>query len=262
MPGNLHVGQEDADRFDRARRIEWLDMDSIRRARCLVVGAGALGNEVVKDLVLSGFKEITLVDMDHVVLSNLNRCVFFRDADAKAGRMKAEVVSERAVELDPEVNISPRICRIEELPDSVWSEHDFVLGCLDNVITRLHVNAHSYHAEVPYIDGGTYGMSGKVQVVLPPETPCFQCALNRSHYRILEKRYSCTGREVTFFEPKMPAEITTTSIVAGIQVREAIKVACGLEGRCIRNVFFYNGMTGLSEEFELSFDPLCPLHQA
>jgi hypothetical protein len=58
----------------------------------------------------------------------------------------------------------------------------------------------------------------------------------------------------------MPAEITTTSVVAAIQVRETIKIACGLEERCIRNVFHYNGMTGMSQELELSIDPDCPLH--
>jgi len=259
MSGTIQVGH-DEDRFDRSRRIDLLDMDSINDARCLVVGAGALGNEVVKNLVLSGFRELTLVDMDHVVLSNLNRCIFFKEIDSRGRRMKAEVVAERGMGLDPDVSIEPRVCRIEDLPEDEWREHDIVLGCLDNVMARLHSNSHSYHSKIPYIDGGTYGMSGKVQVVLPPETPCFQCGLNRSHYRVLEKRFSCTGSDVTFFEPKMPAEITTTSVVAAIQTREAIKIACDLQERCIKNVFHYNGMTGLSEELELSIDPECPLH--
>ena len=82
----------DKDRFDRMRRIGWVDVDSIRTKRCLVVGAGALGNEAVKDLVLAGFRRITVVDMDHIVTSNLSRCLFFRDSDVKKV-MKAEVVA-------------------------------------------------------------------------------------------------------------------------------------------------------------------------
>jgi len=260
MPGTIHPGQEDSDRFDRARRIEWLDLESIKETRCLIVGAGALGNEVIKDLVLSGFRDMTLVDMDHVILSNLNRCLFFKEADLNGRRMKAEVVARRGMELDPDARIEPRVCRIEDLAVEEWEGFDIVLGCLDNIMARLHTNSHAYHLGIPYIDGGTYGMAGKVQVVLPPDTPCFQCGLNRSHFRILEKRFSCTGEDVTFFEPKIPAEITTTSVVAAVQVREAIKVACGLRELCISNIFHYNGMTGMSEEFEISFDPHCPLH--
>jgi molybdopterin/thiamine biosynthesis adenylyltransferase len=261
MSDALVPGKEDSDRFDRTRRIGWIDLDSVHSMRCLVIGAGALGNEVVKNLVLSGFRDLALVDMDHIVLSNLNRCLFFREENSQSKEMKALVVAERAMELDPVVKIESRTCRIEELTEDGWGEFDIVLGCLDNIAARLHANSHSYQMGIPYIDGGTNGMAGKVQVVLPPRTPCFQCGLNRSHYRVLEKRFSCTGREVSYFEPKMPAEITTTSVIAAIQVREALKIASGLEDRCIRHAFFYNGMTGMSEEFEMSFDPDCPLHQ-
>jgi molybdopterin/thiamine biosynthesis adenylyltransferase len=261
MSDALIPGKEDTDRFDRTRRIGWIDLETVHKMRCLVIGAGALGNEVMKNLVLSGFRNLVLVDMDHIVLSNLNRCLFFREGDSRRKEMKAVVVAEKAMILDPEVSIESRTCRVEELTEESWGEFDIVFGCLDNISARLHANSHSYHKCIPYIDGGTNGMAGKVQVVLPPRTPCFQCGLNRSHYRVLEKRFSCTGREVSYFEPKVPAEITTTSVIAAIQVREALKIASRLGEKCIRHAFYYNGMNGMSEELEISFDPDCPLHQ-
>ena len=100
------------DRFDRSKRIPWFDLDLTRRAQVLVVGAGALGNEVVKDLVLAGVRRITLVDMDHVVRSNLNRCVFFTPEDARAGRPKVDAVAEGAARLDPSVEITTEAHRI------------------------------------------------------------------------------------------------------------------------------------------------------
>jgi molybdopterin-synthase adenylyltransferase len=258
---NLRPGMFDQDRLERSKRISWLDMDRIARTKCLVVGAGALGNEVVKDLVLSGFRHIELVDMDHVVRSNLNRCVFFREGDAEQRLMKSNIVAARAAELDPSVTIIPSIARIETYDVDRFRSFDLILGCLDNIAARLHVNSHSYLARRPYVDGGTNGFRGKVQVVIPPETPCLQCAMNRSHYRVMEKRFSCTGSDVSYFEPKMPAEITTTSVVAAIQVRESLKLASGKADKCIRNVMFYDGLNGTSEAFEVGIDKDCPMHQ-
>ena len=250
----------DADRWERSRRIDWLDMEHVSSARVLVVGAGALGNEAVKDLILSGVRRLDVVDMDHVVRSNLNRCVLFREEDASQRALKAEVVARRAMELDPTADVRPMVGRVEDLPEASWEEYDIVLGCLDNIAARLHVNSQSFYHEKPYIDGGTRGTTGKVQVVLPPSTPCLQCGMNRTHYKTLELRHSCTGSDVTFFQPKIAAEITTTAIIAAVQVREAMKVLSGCEDRCISHVAHYDGLAGRWEELGLSFDPSCPNH--
>ncbi|QLH75199.1 MAG: ThiF family adenylyltransferase [Methanomassiliicoccales archaeon] len=258
--GSIRPGDQDKDRLDRSRRIDWLDVDKIERSKCAVVGAGALGNEVVKDLVLSGIKDILLIDMDHVVRSNLNRCVMFRDIDAETKAMKVDVVAKRATEMNPEVRFKVHKGRVEELDWKIFKDYDLIFGCLDNVAARLHVNSHSYYAGSPYIDGGTDGSSGKVQVVIPPKTPCLQCAMNRSHFKVLERRYSCTGTDIVFHERRVAAEITTTSVIAAIQVREGLKILSGREDSCIRNVMYYNGLLGTMDEYETSIDPNCPNH--
>jgi molybdopterin/thiamine biosynthesis adenylyltransferase len=260
MTKTIHVGEADQDRWERSRRIGWLDLERVQQASFLVVGAGALGNEVVKDLVLAGARQLTLVDMDRVVRSNLNRCVFFREEDHLGKRFKTEAVAARARDLDPAVEVRTFEHRIEELPDEEWRKHQIVLGCLDNVGARLHANAHSYHQRVPYIDGGTNGFAGRVQVVVPPSTPCLQCGMNRSHYRILEKRHSCTGSEVTFVERKVPAEITTTALIAAVQVREALKLISRRPDAVLKHVLHYNGLRNSWNELELSIDPACPMH--
>jgi molybdopterin/thiamine biosynthesis adenylyltransferase len=258
---NLRPSMFDEDRLERSKRIGWLDLDRVTGTKCLVVGAGALGNEVVKNLILSGFRQIELVDMDHVVRSNLNRCVFFREGDAEKGVLKSEIVAARAAELDPTASIAAKVARVETYDVERFRSFDLIFGCLDNIAARLHVNSHSYHAGRPYIDGGTHGFRGKVQVVIPPDTPCLQCAMNRTHYRVVEKRFSCTGADVNYYEPKTPAEITTTSVVAAIQVREAVKLVSGRPDKCIHNVMFYDGLNGTSENLEVDIDPDCPMHR-
>lgn len=260
MEERLKLGAADDDRFDRSRRIKWLDMDAVSRSRVLMVGAGALGNEVGKNLVLSGFRRISIVDMDHVVGSNLNRCLFFSKEDATKKRAKAEVVAEGMRAINPDAAIDHFVGRIEDQPEGLFTEHDMVLGCLDNILARLHSNSHSYAAGRVYVDGGMEGFVGKVTVVRPPDGACVQCGMNKSHAKVAGLRYSCTGKDVVFHEPRLAAEITTTSIVSAVMVREALKQVSGKADMMLSNVFYYDGQRNVSEEIEIPRDPACPVH--
>ncbi len=226
-----------------------------------MVGAGALGNEVVKNLILSGIQNISLVDMDHIVLSNLNRCVFFTPTDADERRPKTDVVAEGALQLAPNVKIECHTGRIEELGEDFIASHDLVFGCLDNLITRVHVNTKCYNSGTPFIDGGTNGFRGKVQVVTGVNgSACFGCGLNRTHWQIMEKRFSCTGDDVFIFQDKIPAEITTTAIVSAVQVREGLKVLSNQTEMVLHNVWHYDGVKGESFTMEIPFREGCPCH--
>lgn len=251
----ISAGFEDDDRHDRQRRIEWVDMEGIASAKVLVAGAGALGNEVVKNLVLAGFRRITVIDMDDIVTSNLSRCVFFRDADVKHG-MKSEILAERASLLDGEARIEAVVGRIQDLED--W-DYDIALGCLDNILARMHLNASVCGRGIPYVDGATDGMRGRTQVVTDGG-PCLQCASNRSHSRALEKRFTCTGSS-SVFVPHDASDITTTSVIAAMQVREAMKIASGRRDLCISGVTYYDGTLGEMATLELDADPGCPNHE-
>ncbi len=254
----VRPGDVDEDRLDRTKRIGWVDIGGVQGCRVLVVGAGALGNEVVKDLALFGFRDIDVLDMDTVVRSNLNRCVLFREGDQRTGGWKSDLVAQRAMEMCPEASIRSRIGPVQDLGPEEMKGYDMIFGCLDNIAARLHLNANSYHAKVPYVDGGTDGFRGRVQVVTPTDSPCMQCGMNRSHFKIMERRFSCTGQDTVYYQPKMPAEITTTSVIAAIQVREAIKLISGQLP--IRHIMYYDGLAGTSEVLALDIDPDCPNH--
>ncbi len=256
----LRADRLNEDKYERTKRIPFLDIEKIQSAKVLMVGCGAIGNEVAKNLVLSGFRNISIIDMDYIVRSNLNRCLFFTDLDANKKRLKAEVIAEKIKQMDPEVNVEFYTKKIEEMPEDFIPKHKVVLGCLDNVGARLHLNAHSYYNKVAYIDAATLGLVGKVQVVIPPETSCLECGMNKTHMKIMEKRFSCTGTDITFFEQKMPAEITTTAIVSAVQVREALKVVSGHADKTIRNLFYYDGKRNVSDELEIELNPDCPHH--
>ena len=158
------------------------------------------------------------------------------------------------------MSVQPVTEPIEKSPAILFQTHDIVLGCLDNVVARLHVNSHSYRASTPYVDGGTDGLVGKVTVVRPPDGPCLQCGLNSSHARVASMRFSCTGVGTVFHEPRLAAEITTTSVVSAVMVREALKLASGRPEVLLSNAFYYDGRRNVSEELEVPLDPSCPVH--
>ena len=93
---------DEEDRYDRLRLIQWWDQRRIANAKIMVVGAGALGNEVLKNLALLGLGEIHIVDFDSVQTSNLSRSVLFREKHT--GKSKAAVAAEMAGELNPDCN--------------------------------------------------------------------------------------------------------------------------------------------------------------
>jgi molybdopterin/thiamine biosynthesis adenylyltransferase len=249
----------DQDRFDRSKRLDWFDLDKVRGARIAVIGCGAIGNEVCKDLILSGFQRMSLVDMDMVEGSNLNRCLFFSEDDAKKGLSKVEAVKRGLLSLDPSADIQVHHARIEELGEDFLKGFDVIVGCLDNIAARVHVNSHCMAAGIPYVDGATDGMLGKVQVVRTGG-PCLECNMNKSHMKVLDLRRSCTGDKVTFFEPRLAAEITTTSVVAAVQVREVVKLVHGLHDKVMEGVLYYDGMRNETSVLEVETNPRCPHH--
>ncbi len=249
----------DLDRFDRQKRIAGWNQDALAQSRVLVAGAGALGNEVVKLLLQLGVRDITLADFDTVSNANLNRCVFFEQSDADNARLKAEVVAERASRLYPDARVKPVISKIEELPDSAYDINAYAFGCLDNLGARLHLNANAYGRSV-FVDGGTTGFFGKVQLVASPSA-CFECGLSKKDYEILWRRYSCVGDLLDVVDPKMPALPTTTSLVAALQVQEFAKHALQLPGDSLVGKFaFIDGLRADYHVFDVPHRSDCPVH--
>lgn len=91
------------DRFHRFSLIEWWNQEKLKKAKILVIGAGALGNEIIKNLALLGIGNLFIVDMDSIENSNLSRSVLYRAKDNGYG--KAQTASLTAKEIYPEMAV-------------------------------------------------------------------------------------------------------------------------------------------------------------
>lgn len=222
------------DLFDRQKRLKGWNQEKIRSSTILVVGAGATGNELVKNLVLMGVGTIYLVDYDTVDRSNLNRCVFFKEADAERKNFKSEIVARNAMEYG-RTKVIPLVKKIEEVDEAIYKECDVVASCLDNMEARLQANSYSYAYKLPFVDSGIDGFHGSIFCVIPQdkECPCIQCSMSSVDLDNMFKKFSCTGQEIAkedgFTEMKMANIITTTSIIGALQAQQIVKIILGLE---------------------------------
>lgn len=238
----LHIPNLRTDRSGTFELISWWERERVRSAKILVVGAGALGNEVIKNLALMGVGHLLIVDFDAVEAANLSRSVLFREGDEQ--RSKAEVAAARAKALNPEI-------RVQYLNGDVTSDlglgiirrMDAVIGCLDNREARLAVNRYCYWMNKPWVDGAIQELLGLVRVFIPGQGACYECTLTEQARRDLALRYSCPllARE-NILLGKVPTTPTIASIIGGMQSQEALKLIHNMPVEPGK-VIHFNGMT-------------------
>lgn len=219
---------DDDDRYSRLRLIPWWDQARLRKSLVTVVGAGALGNEVLKNLVLVGIGRILIIDFDCVEPANLTRSVLFRVRDR--GRPKAEVAAEALRDMNPDVHITSLAGNVlTDVGLGVFRDSDVVIGCLDNREARLWVNRACWKVTTPWIDGGIQEISGVVKVFTPPDSACYECAMTENDYRLINLRYSCPLlRNEDLQAGRVPTSPTISAIVGGWQTQEALKLIHGM----------------------------------
>jgi molybdopterin/thiamine biosynthesis adenylyltransferase len=229
----LHISDEEIrptpeGRFHRFGLIEWWDQTKLAAAKVLVVGAGALGNEIVKNLALLGVGNLLVADQDRVENSNLSRSVLYRAGDN--GKPKAVCAVNAAQDIYPDIKAHAFVGNVVyDLGGGAFHWADVVIGGLDNREARLAINRHCLRAGRPYIDGAIEAIAGTARVFLPREGPCYECTMSASDWKLLQRRRSCNLLSRPDMESgKTPTTPTIASIIAGVQCQEAIKVLHGL----------------------------------
>ena len=220
----VHIPNLRKDRLGTFEFISWWDREKVQNAKVLVVGAGALGNEVIKNLSLMGIGNLFIIDFDKIEAANLSRSVLFRETDNN--RSKAEVAAARAKSVNPQVHIQYMNGDVTtQLGLGIIRRMDVVIGCLDNREARLAVNRFCYWVNKPWVDGAIQELLGLVRVFKPGDGACYECTLTEQALRDLSLRYSCPllARQ-NILLGKVPTTPTIASIIGAMQSQEALKV--------------------------------------
>lgn len=249
--------------------LSWFKKEKVKDARVLVAGAGALGNEVVKNLALFGVGHIYVVDFDKIELSNLTRSVLFREEDAYSHAYKANIVAKRAKEINPQIEVTPIVGNLfSEVGFGLYCMMDVVIGCLDSRIARYQLNRLCMRAGKTWIDGSIENLTGTVRVY-KPGVNCYECGLSREEFNNIMLRTGCA--DVVRTQGKAGRIATTpisASIIGAMQVQEAMKIIHEdeqapspfktLEGKMLR----YEGMTNSMNIYRFpSWKKSCPAHE-
>jgi molybdopterin/thiamine biosynthesis adenylyltransferase len=248
-------------RFSRLEAIEWWDQALLSRTKVLVVGAGALGNEVIKNLALLGVGHVAIADMDRVELSNLSRSVLFRETDE--GKFKAECAARAARQIFDGMQTTALVGNIlADLGLGWFRWAGCVIGALDNREARVFVNSACARVGRPWIDGGIEVLHGVARGFAPPKTACYECTMSKVDWDLLNKRRSCSllARRA-LAQRGTPTTPTTASVIGAIQVQEMVKLLHGRSALLGRG-FIFDGAEHSSYTTTYQVDPDCPWHES
>lgn len=149
----------------------------IRAAKVLMVGAGGIGCELLKDLLLCGFGEIHVIDLDTITLSNLNRQFLFLKEDID--KLKSLIVAHNVQTFNYfNTNLVPyhgNLMDTNSFPIEWYNQFDYIYNALDNLEARRYINKIALFLRKPLMESGTTGFDGQVQPIYPYSTECFDC---------------------------------------------------------------------------------------
>lgn len=155
-------------------------INNIKFKNILVVGAGGIGCELLKSLVQSGFKNISIVDMDKIEKSNLNRQFLF-DKNC-IGNYKSQMARDSILKykkFDKELQINSYIGNIKDKTQfdiEFFKKFDIILNALDNLDARTYINQICINNKIPLVNSGTEGYLGYAASYVRDITPCYNCA--------------------------------------------------------------------------------------
>ena len=145
----------------------------LKASHVLVVGAGGLGSPVCLYLAAAGVGHITIVDGDHVDITNLQRQIIFTTADI--GQSKSVCAKDRLLSLNPEINVNAIEDHLSvDNASTLIGAVDLVLDCTDNFSTRYLINDTCVALKKPWVFASIYQFSGQC-ALFTPNSACFRC---------------------------------------------------------------------------------------
>lgn len=167
----INIADKMSDRYYGQKLIFGNDFQKkLETSHIFIVGAGAIGCELLKNLAMIGVGNITITDMDTIEKSNLNRQFLFSNDDI--GKFKSDAAKNAILKMNPDIVVTSQTNKVASDTLNVYNDKFFsnitcVFTALDNVQARLFVDSMCINNKKPLIDSGTLGTKGSVQTIIP-----------------------------------------------------------------------------------------------
>ena len=213
--------------------------ERLKKAHIFIAGAGGLGSPVSLYLAVAGVGTITIVDMDVVDQTNLNRQILHFDRDI--GRKKTTSAKEKLREINPDITVHAIDVKIDETNAAdLVGKADGIVDAMDNYPTRYLLNDLAIAKQIPFFHGGIRGFYGQATTIIPGTTPCLKCIFPKA-----------PPKEV------FPVVGVTPGIIGTVQANEVLKYVLGIGELLTGRLFIWDGIQAHAEEICVERNPAC-----
>jgi molybdopterin/thiamine biosynthesis adenylyltransferase len=214
--------------------------EQLKKAHIFIAGAGGLGSPVSLYLAVAGIGTITIVDMDVVEQTNLNRQILHTDRDI--GKKKTVSAEEKLSAINPDIRINAIDIRIDETNAAqLVGSADGIVDAMDNYPTRYLLNDVAIQKHIPLFHGAIRGFYGQATTIIPGKTPCLKCIFPKA-------------------PPKdvFPVVGATPGVIGTVQATEVIKYLLQSGDLLTGRLFVWDGLAGRAEEITAERMRCCP----
>ena len=207
-------------RYDRQTAFAELGLPGQRRlmvGRALIVGVGGLGSWVAELLARAGVGHLRLVDGDKVDLTNIHRQAMYDEADAAAGRFKAEAACGHIRRINAGIEVEAVVERLDARNVArLAGGAEVIVDGTDNFATRFVINDYCVKTHLPWIFAGVVGAEAQTMTIIPGRTACLRCVFDSPPPPCVEP----TCRTQGVLAPAVAA-------IASVEAVEAMKILAG-----------------------------------
>ena len=208
----------------------------------VIFGCGALGTVQAEALCRAGVGRLRIVDRDFVEESNLQRQTLFTEEDARSAMPKAMAAQRRLGQINSEVRVDAYVADVtaKNVESFIQGAH-CVLDGTDNFETRFLINDAAVKNRIPWVYGAALGSYGVSMTILPQDTPCLRCVMEK----LPPPGSSPTCDTAGIISP-------IVNVVASVQVAEALKILSGNAQRINRRLLCFNVWENSYRQIEIS----------
>lgn len=220
----------------------------VAAAHIALVGVGGLGAPAAMYLAASGVGRLSLIDADHVDLSNLQRQI--AHATAAIGQPKSASARDTLLRLNPTIRVDAIAARADEaLLDGLLPGLDAVLDCSDNFATRQLVNRLCVRHRVPLVSGAALRFDGQLASfdTRKPDSPCYACLFPPDQPM---EEAACATMGV--FAPLV-------GIIGTMQAADALRLVAGVGEPMLGRLLMFDALSTHWHEIGIERDPACPV---